>query len=234
MGLARMLPRTEVLVVTTPPLAAQKVAARAADMARKGHLRVAGVIENMSAFTCDHGTTYPLFGEGGGARSRPRSACPWWAPSRSTPTWPPPGTPAARWRSAPGALASPSTPWPPDRRGHRAGGREVGLHGPAARGCRPRGRPPGDDGPQLRTRPPTATSTSAGSSLRAGLRRPASADGPTAICARREPLVVDVGVDVGTSSSTVARPAAGRGRRPRPPPVPRWARSPARWPPDPR
>jgi ATP-binding protein involved in chromosome partitioning len=68
MGLARMLPRTEVLVVTTPPIAAQKVAARAADMARKGHLRVAGVIENMSAFTCDHGTTYALFGEGGGAR----------------------------------------------------------------------------------------------------------------------------------------------------------------------
>jgi ATP-binding protein involved in chromosome partitioning len=68
MGLARMLPRTEVLVVTTPPLAAQKVAARAADMARKGHLRVAGVIENMSAFTCDHGTSYPLFGAGGGAR----------------------------------------------------------------------------------------------------------------------------------------------------------------------
>ena len=68
MGLARMLPRTEVLVVTTPPLAAQKVAARAADMARKGHLRVAGVIENMSAFTCDHGTAYALFGEGGGER----------------------------------------------------------------------------------------------------------------------------------------------------------------------
>ena len=68
MGLARMLPRTEVLVVTTPPIAAQKVAARAADMARKGHLRVAGVIENMSAFTCDHGTTYALFGAGGGER----------------------------------------------------------------------------------------------------------------------------------------------------------------------
>ncbi|HUO48457.1 MAG TPA: Mrp/NBP35 family ATP-binding protein [Acidimicrobiales bacterium] len=68
MGLARMLPRTEVLVVTTPPLAAQKVAARAADMARKGHLRVAGVIENMSAFTCEHGTSYALFGEGGGER----------------------------------------------------------------------------------------------------------------------------------------------------------------------
>jgi len=68
MGLARMLPRTEVLVVTTPPLAAQKVAARAAAMARKGHLRVAGVVENMSSFTCDHGTGYALFGAGGGER----------------------------------------------------------------------------------------------------------------------------------------------------------------------
>ncbi|MGP0030249.1 MAG: Mrp/NBP35 family ATP-binding protein [Acidimicrobiales bacterium] len=68
MGLARLLPRTEMLVVTTPPMAAQKVAARAADMARKGYLRVAGVIENMSDFTCEHGTTYALFGSGGGAR----------------------------------------------------------------------------------------------------------------------------------------------------------------------
>jgi ATP-binding protein involved in chromosome partitioning len=68
MGLARMLARTEVLVVTTPPLAAQKVAARAADMARKGNLRVAGVIENMAPFTCEHGVRYALFGEGGGAR----------------------------------------------------------------------------------------------------------------------------------------------------------------------
>jgi ATP-binding protein involved in chromosome partitioning len=68
MGLARMLPRTELLVVTTPPLAAQKVAARAADMARRGYLRVAGVIENMSDFTCEHGTTYALFGSGGGRR----------------------------------------------------------------------------------------------------------------------------------------------------------------------
>jgi ATP-binding protein involved in chromosome partitioning len=66
MGLARMLPRTEVVVVTTPAVGAQKVAARAADMARKGHLRVAGVIENMSSFTCDHGETYELFGRGGG------------------------------------------------------------------------------------------------------------------------------------------------------------------------
>jgi len=68
MGLARMLPRSEVIIVTTPALAAQTVAGRAADMARKGHLRVAGVIENMSAFVCEHGTSYPLFGTGGGAR----------------------------------------------------------------------------------------------------------------------------------------------------------------------
>jgi ATP-binding protein involved in chromosome partitioning len=68
MGLARMLPRTEMLIVTTPAQAAQKVAARAADMARKGFLRVAGVIENMSAFVNERGTSYPLFGEGGGRR----------------------------------------------------------------------------------------------------------------------------------------------------------------------
>jgi ATP-binding protein involved in chromosome partitioning len=68
MGLARMLPRTEMLIVTTPAQAAQKVAARAADMARKGYLRVAGVIENMSAFVNEQGTSYPLFGEGGGER----------------------------------------------------------------------------------------------------------------------------------------------------------------------
>jgi ATP-binding protein involved in chromosome partitioning len=66
MGLARMLPRTEMIIVTTPALAAQKVAVRAVNMARKSYLRVVGVIENMSAFTCEHGTSYPLFGEGGG------------------------------------------------------------------------------------------------------------------------------------------------------------------------
>jgi len=37
-------------------------------MARKGYLRVAGVIENMSGFTCDHGERYDLFGAGGGER----------------------------------------------------------------------------------------------------------------------------------------------------------------------
>ncbi len=68
MGLARMLPRAEMVIVTTPALAAQKVAARAADMARKGYLRVAGVVENMSGFVCSHGEVYELFGSGGGER----------------------------------------------------------------------------------------------------------------------------------------------------------------------
>jgi ATP-binding protein involved in chromosome partitioning len=67
MGLARMLPRTDLIIVTTPAQAAQKVAVRAADMARRSFLRVAGVVENMSAFICEHGTSYPLFGSGGGA-----------------------------------------------------------------------------------------------------------------------------------------------------------------------
>jgi ATP-binding protein involved in chromosome partitioning len=66
MGLARMLPNTDLIVVTTPALAAQKVAQRAADMARRSFLQVVGVIENMSAFVCDHGESYALFGSGGG------------------------------------------------------------------------------------------------------------------------------------------------------------------------
>jgi ATP-binding protein involved in chromosome partitioning len=68
MGLARMLPRADMIIVTTPALAAQKVASRAADMARRGYLRVAGVVENMTSFTCEHGDAYALFGSGGGER----------------------------------------------------------------------------------------------------------------------------------------------------------------------
>ncbi len=76
MGLARMLPRTEVVIVTTPALGVEKVAGRAADMARKGHLRIAGVIENMSPFVCEHGDVYPLFGSGGGARLASETGAP--------------------------------------------------------------------------------------------------------------------------------------------------------------
>ncbi|HEX6597613.1 MAG TPA: P-loop NTPase, partial [Acidimicrobiales bacterium] len=67
MALARLLPRAQMLIVTTPAVAAQKVAVRVADMARRSYLKVLGVIENMTAFTCDHGESYALFGSGGGA-----------------------------------------------------------------------------------------------------------------------------------------------------------------------
>lgn len=67
MALSRMLPQAELLVVTTPQIAAQKVAARAANMARRSFLPVLGVIENMAGFVGENGTTYNLFGEGGGA-----------------------------------------------------------------------------------------------------------------------------------------------------------------------
>ncbi|HET9729217.1 MAG TPA: Mrp/NBP35 family ATP-binding protein, partial [Acidimicrobiia bacterium] len=66
LSMAQFLPRAEVLVVTTPQPAAQKVAQRAAYMARKVNLSVTGVIENMSWFRCDHDSVYRLFGEGGG------------------------------------------------------------------------------------------------------------------------------------------------------------------------
>lgn len=66
MGLARMIPRAEFVIVTTPATGAQKVAARAVSMARKSYLRVAGVIENMSVFVAPDGAEYPLFGSGGG------------------------------------------------------------------------------------------------------------------------------------------------------------------------
>jgi len=66
MALARLLPQAEMVVVTTPQLAAQKVAARVADMARRSHMPVIGVIENMSGFTTPAGEHFPLFGKGGG------------------------------------------------------------------------------------------------------------------------------------------------------------------------
>ncbi len=66
MGLARMIPRAEIIVVTTPATGAQKVAGRAVSMARKSYLRVAGVIENMSYFETPDGERHELFGSGGG------------------------------------------------------------------------------------------------------------------------------------------------------------------------
>ncbi len=68
LSLAQVMARTEILVVTTPQSAAQRVAQRSAFAARKLKLAVRGVVENMSWFTGDDGTRYELFGSGGGAR----------------------------------------------------------------------------------------------------------------------------------------------------------------------
>jgi ATP-binding protein involved in chromosome partitioning len=76
MGVAKLIPRSEVLVVTTPAVNAQKVAARAVSMSRKNYLRVCGIVENMSAFVCDHGERYELFGSGGGAALAEESGTP--------------------------------------------------------------------------------------------------------------------------------------------------------------
>ncbi|MEM7287834.1 MAG: P-loop NTPase, partial [Actinomycetota bacterium] len=65
-GLAKMLPRADMIVVTTPAKTAQSVAVRVGNMARSYYLRIAGVIENMTAFVNEDGKVYELFGTGGG------------------------------------------------------------------------------------------------------------------------------------------------------------------------
>jgi ATP-binding protein involved in chromosome partitioning len=67
LSLGQYLQKTEVVVVTTPQPAAQRVAQRSAHAAKKLGLSVRGVIENMSWFTGDDGKRYELFGAGGGA-----------------------------------------------------------------------------------------------------------------------------------------------------------------------
>ncbi len=67
LSLAEVMPRAEIIVVTTPQPAAQRVAQRSAIAARRLRLSVRGVVENMSWFTGDDGTRYELFGAGGGA-----------------------------------------------------------------------------------------------------------------------------------------------------------------------
>jgi ATP-binding protein involved in chromosome partitioning len=75
-SLAQFLPRGEMVIVTTPQPAAQKVAQRAVSMAEKVNLQVLGVIENMSWFTGDDGKRYELFGAGGGSELAERAGVP--------------------------------------------------------------------------------------------------------------------------------------------------------------
>ncbi len=67
--IAQMIPKAEALVVTTPQADAARVAAKAGKMAVQAHLKVVGVVENMSFAECpDCGKEMRIFGGDGGER----------------------------------------------------------------------------------------------------------------------------------------------------------------------
>lgn len=65
-SVAQLVPNAEILVVTTPQIAAAEVAERAGAIALQTRQRIVGVVENMSGLLLPDGTTMQLFGEGGG------------------------------------------------------------------------------------------------------------------------------------------------------------------------
>ena len=66
-SVGQLLPHADVVVVTTPQSAASDVAVRSGLVARQTGQSVVGVVENMAAMTLPDGTTFDLFGAGGGA-----------------------------------------------------------------------------------------------------------------------------------------------------------------------
>ena len=65
-SVAQLIPTAEILVVTTPQMAAAEVAERAGAIALQTRQRIVGVVENMSGLLMPDGSTMQLFGEGGG------------------------------------------------------------------------------------------------------------------------------------------------------------------------
>jgi len=65
-SLAQLVPSAELLVVTTPQLAAREVAERAGSIALQTHQQIVGVVENMSWLDQPDGSRLELFGSGGG------------------------------------------------------------------------------------------------------------------------------------------------------------------------
>src|SRR4029077_5482437 len=117
-SLGQLLPRAEVVVVTTPQRLAQDVAARAAAMAQKTNMRLLGVVENMSG---------DVFGSGGGEELAadlgiplpgpvPLRAPPRWAGSRSPPRGGGGAFSESRSGGAVGSRAPPRRSWPSPRR----------------------------------------------------------------------------------------------------------------------
>jgi ATP-binding protein involved in chromosome partitioning len=66
-SIAQLIPSAELLIVTTPQLAAQEVAERAGSIALQTHQQIVGVVENMSWWEQPDGSRVELFGAGGGA-----------------------------------------------------------------------------------------------------------------------------------------------------------------------
>jgi ATP-binding protein involved in chromosome partitioning len=67
-SVAQLVPNAEILVVTTPQLAAAEVAERAGSIALQTRQRIVGVVENMAGLVLPDGSTLQVFGEGGGAQ----------------------------------------------------------------------------------------------------------------------------------------------------------------------
>ncbi len=65
-SVAQLLPSAEILVVTTPQIAAAEVAERAGAIALQTRQRIVGVVENMAGLLMPDGTRLDIFGEGGG------------------------------------------------------------------------------------------------------------------------------------------------------------------------
>ena len=67
-SLAQLVPSSELLLVTTPQVAATEVAERAGTIAVQTRQNVVGVVENMAWLPCPHcGERVDVFGSGGGA-----------------------------------------------------------------------------------------------------------------------------------------------------------------------
>ncbi|MEU3012642.1 Mrp/NBP35 family ATP-binding protein [Nocardia asteroides] len=65
-SIAQLIPSAEILVVTTPQIAAAEVAERAGAIALQTRQRIAGVVENMSWLDLPDGSRMELYGSGGG------------------------------------------------------------------------------------------------------------------------------------------------------------------------
>lgn len=66
LSLAQMVTLTGAIVVTTPQEVAMADVRKSINMLEKVNVPLLGVIENMSGFTAPDGTTYAIFGSGGG------------------------------------------------------------------------------------------------------------------------------------------------------------------------